>query len=295
MNKKIALFIGSDVSANLIAFELIEKLHHEGIYSVLIYPKHIPSTKPIHPDIGELGFYERKLLNQNIFPFLDHNYPQCISRLTPANVCQKYQTILYEAENINSEEFLLSLQKMGVVAGLSIRCYQKFGTGIIDYFKQHGFLWNLHPGILPNYRGVMTLFRSLNHGDKEFGYSLHEIDLNWDAGSIIGIEKDRINYQQCFLTNMLNLSVLGTKTALPFILKAYRGEPISSLPQSPAAAKYFTFPTPEELNMFYSKKLKLIDKAMITKNLAAKFSCKTNGDIDNDLHTLLIRQADARA
>jgi Formyl transferase len=285
--KKLALFIGSDVSANLIAFELIALLHREGIYTVLIYPIHAASKKKLPDEITDLRFYERALLNETIFPYLEEKGDP--SRLTPQNICRKYQSILLEGADINKPEFLLQLEELGVSCGLSIRCYQKFGEGIVNYFKK-GFLWNLHPGILPAYRGVMTLYRSMDHGDKQFGYTLHEIDLNWDAGAIIHIAKENINYAQCFLTNMLNLYPVGTMTAFPRLLEFFHREKVPSVTQNSKEANYYSFPTEEELGEFRKKNLKLVDHQSLINKLADKFSC--NLCMRDELLALLKQQND---
>jgi len=44
---------------------------------------------------------------------------------------------------------------------------------------------NLHPSLLPAYQGPVPLFWQFQHGQKEFGISLHKMDNNFDTGPII--------------------------------------------------------------------------------------------------------------
>jgi methionyl-tRNA formyltransferase len=79
-----------------------------------------------------------------------------------------------EVLDINASSFVEELAVNNVKGGISIRCYQMFKSDIIAHFNDNkgGFLWNLHPGIFPQYRGVMTLIRAMNNGEKQTSYSL---------------------------------------------------------------------------------------------------------------------------
>src|SRR5690606_9917356 len=61
---------------------------------------------------------------------------------------------------------------------------------ILDAFqnKDGGFFWNFHPAVLPQYKGLCTLFRAAHNNEKLVGQTLHNLDLGIDTGSIIDIQ-----------------------------------------------------------------------------------------------------------
>ncbi len=51
--------------------------------------------------------------------------------------------------------------------------------------KCKGKIFNLHPSLLPMYRGASSITNALINGDKKIGYTFHYIDKNIDTGKII--------------------------------------------------------------------------------------------------------------
>lgn len=58
------------------------------------------------------------------------------------------------------------------------------GEGFIARFR--GRLLNIHPSLLPKYRGLHTHARALEAGDAEHGASVHFVVPELDAGAVIG-------------------------------------------------------------------------------------------------------------
>ena len=57
------------------------------------------------------------------------------------------------------------------------------GDGFIERF--HGRLLNIHPSLLPKYRGLRTHARALEAGDTEHGTSVHFVVPELDAGAVV--------------------------------------------------------------------------------------------------------------
>jgi phosphoribosylglycinamide formyltransferase-1 len=57
------------------------------------------------------------------------------------------------------------------------------GAAFVERF--HGFLLNIHPSLLPKYRGLNTHARALEAGDSEHGASVHFVTPELDAGTVI--------------------------------------------------------------------------------------------------------------
>ncbi|HHC29275.1 MAG TPA: phosphoribosylglycinamide formyltransferase, partial [Rhodobacterales bacterium] len=49
-----------------------------------------------------------------------------------------------------------------------------------------GKLLNIHPSLLPKYRGLHTHARAIEAGDKEAGCTVHEVTAELDGGPILG-------------------------------------------------------------------------------------------------------------
>lgn len=77
-------------------------------------------------------------------------------------------------------ELLESLQiDLGIVACFPMRLPQEILT-----VPRFGFL-NLHPSLLPAYRGPFPLFWAFRHGLQESGITLHHVDIRMDTGDIV--------------------------------------------------------------------------------------------------------------
>ncbi len=78
-----------------------------------------------------------------------------------------------------------------------IRCIEQFQPELIvlagfmrilsDHFVNHfyGRMINIHPSLLPKYRGLHTHQRALQAGDKEHGLTIHYVSTKLDGGPVI--------------------------------------------------------------------------------------------------------------
>ena len=68
--------------------------------------------------------------------------------------------------------------------------YMKFiEKSIIENFD----VINLHPSILPNYKGLMTQKRMLINNEKYYGFTIHKVSTELDDGQIISNKTKKIN------------------------------------------------------------------------------------------------------
>jgi methionyl-tRNA formyltransferase len=64
-----------------------------------------------------------------------------------------------------------------------VACFPKRIPPALLGVPRWGFL-NVHPSLLPRYRGPYPLFWMLRHGDRRFGVTIHFMDKQWDSGDI---------------------------------------------------------------------------------------------------------------
>ncbi|MCR9114593.1 MAG: phosphoribosylglycinamide formyltransferase [Rhodobacteraceae bacterium] len=69
-----------------------------------------------------------------------------------------------------------------------IICFAGFMRIFTDTFISHwqGRMINIHPSLLPKYRGLNTHARALEAGEAEAGCTVHEVTLELDDGPILG-------------------------------------------------------------------------------------------------------------
>ncbi len=73
-------------------------------------------------------------------------------------------------------------------AGARVICLAGFMRVLTPHFIAHyaGRMLNIHPSLLPKYRGLHTHARALEAGDAVAGCSVHEVTAELDSGPILG-------------------------------------------------------------------------------------------------------------
>jgi hypothetical protein len=208
------------------------------------------SKKQLPHDLILLGQYERGILNEVIYPFLEeHNIVSNDLYNAPSFFNKIHGVVVTKIANINDNNF------DGVI---SIRCYHKFDSDYIQHFNTtNKFIWNLHPGNLPNYRGVMTCIRAMNNNENMHTYTLHLMDENWDAGPVIKKLPIQLDTTVSMLESMCNLYPTGALILNECINDFYNNNYIITKVQY--NHEYYSFPTHEDIRSYQTKGLKLYD------------------------------------
>ncbi|MCA0850794.1 MAG: phosphoribosylglycinamide formyltransferase [Salipiger thiooxidans] len=86
------------------------------------------------------------------------------------------------------EAFQEALQAELVKAAPDILCLAGFMRVLTASFVENwqGRMLNIHPSLLPKYRGLHTHARALEAGDSEHGCTVHEVTPELDDGPILG-------------------------------------------------------------------------------------------------------------
>lgn len=84
--------------------------------------------------------------------------------------------------------FEAELMKPLLAAKPDIVCLAGFMRVLTEGFVSHwsGRMLNIHPSLLPKYRGLHTHARALEAGDTEHGCTVHEVTAELDDGPILG-------------------------------------------------------------------------------------------------------------
>ncbi len=125
------------------------------------FPAHIALVIANRPDAKGLEFAKTKGIKTKL---IDHTV---------------YQT---------KQEFEAALTNTLIENGIQIVCLAGFmrllGTGFVNEWQ--GKLINIHPSLLPAFKGLNTHKRALESGVKHHGCTVHFVDAEMDEGPIIG-------------------------------------------------------------------------------------------------------------
>jgi uncharacterized NAD(P)/FAD-binding protein YdhS/folate-dependent phosphoribosylglycinamide formyltransferase PurN len=271
----LAIFCGSDLFSHLMVSKLVVKLLAAGHVPFVFLPKHKGGRKSTLFELRELNFFERELLQEHVIPYFKDKSPQGATHMTVQQMRDAYGILVEEVPDVNQASFIKVLAKHHIDVGLSLRCYQRFKMDIIRYFSHPRRLLNLHPGTLPAYRGVMTTVRAMKNKETHFGYSLHDIDENWDSGDVIDIREHPIDYAKSMLAYMADVYSMGVEVAADAIDKLARGKELSKTPQKAEASGYYTFPTESELHDIRQSGIRLVDGESILGIIVDSFAPPT--------------------
>lgn len=104
--------------------------------------------------------------------------------------CHKEKIKYYKPDKLD-ENFMETIQKLNPDFCFSFYYRKIFNKKLIN-IPSEGFI-NIHPSLLPKYRGPVPSMWALLNGDTETGVTLHYIDRGIDSGDIIAKKKVRIN------------------------------------------------------------------------------------------------------
>ena len=102
----------------------------------------------------------------------------------------KYIYINYKNKNVNENKIIVKLKKNNInficLAGFMKILSRKF----INIYKNR--ILNIHPSLLPNYKGLNTHRRAIKNKEKFTGCTVHFVNAKLDSGKIILQKKVRI-------------------------------------------------------------------------------------------------------
>lgn len=98
---------------------------------------------------------------------------------------------------------------------------------------------NIHPALLPKYRGRFSTAYAIFNGEKYTGVTLHWMDEGIDSGPIIMQERIEINSDDTAKSLYDKFTAVGEKMFVKFINMLLSGEKIESASQDESQATYF--------------------------------------------------------
>lgn len=101
---------------------------------------------------------------------------------------------------------------------------------------------NVHPSLLPSYRGPTPLFWQLREGERETGVTLHVVETALDAGDIVAQQSIPLPAGARFSEVNANLARLGAELMVDMLVRLGTGVGVPRTAQDEALASYQPFP-----------------------------------------------------
>jgi methionyl-tRNA formyltransferase len=253
---KVMLFIGDGVIGHVTLNRLIPDMVSIGIEPVILRTKAPALQKANIAELNYLSFLESGILKKVTEPLLSTYQPDGIEpfNLTLPALADKYGLEVRDVDDVNGAEFIASIVSDDEVSGaISLRSYPIFLPKIIRVFREKGFMWNLHTGLLPKYRGVFIPYHAIANNEREYGWTLHEIASGIDLGAIIATDTVLLDPQKPILDTYLSMTDKGASMLVGALMHFQKRGSIPSVKQTEMLDSYYTFPTAQEMLEYDTK------------------------------------------
>ncbi len=173
-------------------------------------------------------------------------------------LAKKANISLLDTQDINDESGQYFVKELRPDYLLSAHFNQFFEEDILAI--PHIASLNMHPSLLPAYRGVDPVFYAMLRTEKQVGVTLHLIDNDFDTGNIVAQEIIDINSPSSLLENNISAFSMGAKLATEAISNSIRTTIVQH-----ESGHYDSWPTPELVKQFRQSKNSLLDLHSINK------------------------------
>ena len=137
--------------------------------------------------------------------------------LTPPPVktlAQKYGLPVFQPKKIRDE--IDGVKALGGEVLITCAYGQILTQEVLDCFEKG--VWNIHAGLLPQYRGASPIQSCILNGESETGVSIMKTELGLDCGDVLRVEKTPIGENESCGELSVRLSQIGAE----LLVKALR-------------------------------------------------------------------------
>lgn len=168
------------------------------------------------------------------------------------HLCREKNIPIYSTTDINEHETIYFLKKMKCDYFISINFGQKIGKEALAIPKQGSI--NVHPGLLPKYKGMLPYFWSIFKKEKHTGVTIHYMNEKLDEGRVIAQEKVKIRK----IDSVLRVFLKTTKAGASLLKKVLEKTKTGAIHQFDKFNKtekrnYYSLPMKEQLKEFFRR------------------------------------------
>ena len=164
---------------------------------------------------------------------------QPVNRLGLAGLATAHDVPVFRVRDINDQCLVRSIGELTADI-LLVACFPlKLPKSL--WQLQRCACWNLHPSLLPKYRGPAPVFWQLDNRECNTGITLHEVSERLDAGRIVAQKPLPIPGSKSTAELEEWVAECGVDLFLETLAHHRRGS-LTAIPQDEAAASYFPYP-----------------------------------------------------
>ena len=149
------------------------------------------------------------------------------------------EDLLFTPDPDNDKELVEIINKIEPDLGL-VATFPRIFPKAIFTLPRLGF-YNIHYGMLPNYRSANPVFWQIRNGEKSGGVSIFKIDETIDGGAIVMAEQFPIEIYDNYAVVLSKSVDLACRMVEPFMQKIKSGA-LNPVSQDQADAKYYSKP-----------------------------------------------------
>jgi hypothetical protein len=272
-SRKVALFVCHELVGLLMLNKVVPAMKEIGLEPVIFNTTTNRNRKPRNPTPRIVEALGGRVLDSVILPFLEKERNDGEPpNLTYRQLARKHGLQYHEIGDVNDPALVKRLaDDKSFVGAVSLRFMLVFEKPIIDVFREKGFMWNLHSGLLPGYRGMLIPYRVIENGEKEYGLTLHETVAGIDEGDIVATGALPLDPDRPVLDLYLDTVDTAADMLTATLSQVAQGRTPKGVPQS-GASGYYSNPTTEEFGRFLGRGIFYIDPVDTIQRIADAFA-----------------------
>jgi methionyl-tRNA formyltransferase len=170
------------------------------------------------------------------------------------SLARAHGAAVVRTRDLGGREFLARIRAFRPSLVFSVSCPQIFTPELLG-IPDLGCV-NVHSGLLPAYRGVLTNFWTLLNGETETGVTLHLMTAGIDQGDILAERRWPVGPDDTMYSLMLKCRQCGADLTLEAIRRFREGTVVRTENRF-SEGSYFSFPTREDVAAFRARRLRL--------------------------------------
>lgn len=272
-NQKVALFVCHELIGLLMLNKIVPAMKKIGLEPVIFNATNNRNRKTRNPAPAITAAFNVYALDKIIIPFLENDMSDSEPpNLTYRQLAKKHELQYHEIEDPNDPMLVKQLaEDKSFVGAVSIRLLLVFDDPIIDAFHEKGFMWNLHSGLLPEYRGVLIPYRAIENGEKEYGLTLHETVAGIDEGGIVSKGALPLDPHRPVFDLYLDTVDMAANMLTTALTQVAQGSIPKGVPQS-GTSGYYSNPTGAEFKRYMERGIFYIDPDKTTQRVVDAFA-----------------------
>jgi folate-dependent phosphoribosylglycinamide formyltransferase PurN len=181
---------------------------------------------------------------------------------------RRHELKVHDTENINDSSTVEILRRWKADVFVTVYFDQILKKEVLSLPTTASL--NMHPGLLPKYRGLWPEFWKLHNKEKYAGVTIHHINEEIDAGAVVSQIRYPIESGDNKFSLLMKSAQRGTKALVKILRSLKRGGSLKTL-QLKGEPKYYSLPTKLHFDSFYGNGKKLFSVMTVWREISKLF------------------------